>query len=715
MKQVINRKGAVRVRDVAAPQCGRGQVLIALTHSLISSGTESHTLNVTGQNLASRAKDRPDLVKKVIDRARTQGVMAAYEAVQEKLNEPKAMGYSASGIVIEIGEGVTRFAPGDRVACGGSTASHGEVVSVPENLVVAVPEGMDLKHACFATLGAIAMQGIRRAQTEFGDNVVILGLGLVGQLCLQMAKVAGVRVLGFDLAADRTELAKALGADAAYPLGDVDALERVSDFTDGVGADAVVVSAATKSSGPINDAVAMCRERGRISVVGIIGLDVLHNPIYMKELDVYMSRSYGPGRYDPQYEEQGLDYPISFVRWTENRNMAEVLRLIAEGHVDVESLISSVYPIGRAEEAYEALQSGEGRPLGIVIEYPEAEATKPRFTTVAEGKATRPQRKQTGIAVVGCGGFCKKDRLPYLRRDTNFVIERLVSGTGAKVQELASQFGVKKHGTDYREALADDAIDCLVVASPNGTHGPITIDAAKAGKDVFVEKPMAVNREELEAVRSAVEASGIRCACGFNRRYAPASVALKAFTSTRKKPYTIFYRCNVGLTPPGHVMHPLEEGGGLIMGEACHFFDYCNWLTGAEPISVSAFMPTYDGAQFVATDNMSALVKYADGSVATIVYTTMGDTSLPKERVEVYTGGAVGLLDDYTSVSFYGAKDKGWSGAQDKGHKALMKEVGRALSAGEDLPIGFDASYLSHVLSLNALESVRTGQVIQVG
>ena len=349
MKQVINRKGTVSIREVPAPQCGPGDVQIALTHSLISSGTETHTLRVTGQNLASRAKERPDLVKKVVDRAKSQGIRAAYEAVKDKVNEPKAMGYSATGVVTEVGAQVTGFAPGDRVACGGSTASHGEVVSVPSNLVVHVPANVDPPDASFTVLGSIAMQGIRRAKPEFGDVFVILGLGLVGQLCVQFAKIAGVRVIGFDLEPDRVALAKELGADEAWNLSDVDAIERVSNITHGVGADAVVVTAATQSSEPINTAVEMARERGRISIVGIIGLDMQHTPFYMKELDVYMSRSYGPGRYDPVYEERGIDYPISYVRWTENRNMAEVLRLMDAGTLRVKPLTSSVFTIDEAE------------------------------------------------------------------------------------------------------------------------------------------------------------------------------------------------------------------------------------------------------------------------------------------------------------------------------------------------------------------------------
>ena len=700
------------MREVAAPQCGPGEVQIALSHSLISSGTETHTLQVTGQNLASRAKDRPDLVKKVVDRAKSQGLRAAYEAVKDKVNEPKAMGYSATGLVTQVGANVTGMAPGDRVACGGSTASHGEIVSVPSNLVVRVPAGVDPPDASFTVLGSIAMQGIRRAKPEFGDVFVVLGLGLVGQLCVQFAKMAGVRVIGFDLEPDRVELAKELGADEAWVLSEVDAAERVSNITNGIGADAVVVTAATSSSEPINTAVDMARERGRISIVGIIGLDMQHTPFYMKELDVYMSRSYGPGRYDPTYEKQGIDYPISYVRWTENRNMAEVLRLIATGSLRVKPLTSSVFSIDDAEKAYASLQSSEAKPLGIVLEYPDAQNAIKSVPDVHGKPAKREAKQKTKLAVIGCGGFCKKDRLPYLRKSPHIDLSSFISGTGAKVQELANQYSVANHGTDYYEALADPNIDCLLVAAPNSLHAPITIDAAKAGKDLLVEKPMAVNREELESVYAAVKESGVRYACAFNRRFAPASERLKAFMEKRHAPYNITYRCNVGLTPAGHMMHPPEEGGGLIVGEACHFFDYCTWLVDAKPVSVSAVMPSYSGEDFVANDNMSAIIKYEDGSVATIVYTTMGHTSLNKERVEVFAGGAAAVLDDYTALTFQGANEKGWTGTQDKGHKAIVRLFGESLAAGDDLPVGLEASYLSHKLTFDALESARTGATL---
>lgn len=701
----MNTRGTIRVEEVPAPECGSGEIKIALTHSLISSGTETHTIRVTGQNLVSRAKDRPDLVKKVVERARTQGVQSAFRAVQQKLYEPKSMGYSASGTVLEVGADVTGFRPGDRVACGGSTACHAELVSVPENLVVLSPNDVFPQQAAFATLGAIAMQGVRRAKIELGDNVVVLGLGLVGQLAVQMARLAGAHVIGFDLASDRVELAKRLGADEAYTLSEADAIERVTNFTRGVGADAVIVAAATPSSQPINDAVEMARERGRISILGIIGLDMQHTPFYMKELDVYMSRSYGPGRYDVNYEDRGQDYPISFVRWTENRNMAQVLRLIADGKLDVDSLISDTYPIHEAERAYSELQEeGSGR-LGLLLEYPEQEGTSP--VAIPTASAPRSIEAPIRIAFIGCGGFAKLDRLPHLAKSKQYKIEMLVSRTGAKVKQLAGQYGVSKYVSDWREAMADDVIDAVFIATPNSLHAPITVAAAEAGKHVFVEKPMAVNPEELEAVREAVAKAGIRFTCGFNRRFAPASGPLKAFVEARREPKSVLYRCNVGLIPPGHFMHPPEEGGGLITGEACHFFDYCTWLLGAEPLHVSAASIAYDGQHFVGADNLSSVVTYSDGSTATVVYTTMGDTRLAKERVEVYCGGACAVLDDYTATTIYGAKDSGWSGSQDKGHRATLDAFACALIGDNDLPCGLDEAYASHRLTFEAIAAAR--------
>jgi polar amino acid transport system substrate-binding protein len=714
MKQVINRRGKVSVSEFPRPVCGRGEVIVGLTHSLISSGTESMTLKVTGQNLVSRAKERPDLVRKVVARAKEQGLGAAIEAVKSKLNEPKPMGYSATGLVLEVGSEVTRFAPGDRASCAGASAGHAEIVAVPENLVVAVPQEVSSVQGCFATLGSIALQGVRRARVEVGDNVLVLGLGLVGQLAAQFAKLAGGHVIGFDLEKDRAGLALELGADAAFSPPDRPLNEAAAEFTGGRGVDVVIVAAGTQSSEPINQAIALARERGRVAIVGMIGLDIEYMPYYEKELDVFISRSYGPGRYDKNYEERGQDYPASFVRWTENRNMEEVLRLIAGGRINVDRLISKVTPLDSAEQAYAALDDDRLRPLSIVLEYPDVAQREDPNPEITAHPPRRDTRTTTSVAVIGCGGFCKKERLPYFKKSTAFEFASFISGTAATVHGLAQQYGVRHCGTDYREVLAMEDVQLLVVATPNSLHGPIAIDAARAGagKDILVEKPMAVDSDELEAVYEAVRESAIRYACAFNRRYAPASERLKDFVDARKDPAMITYRCNAGLIPRGHMMHPPEEGGGLIVGEACHFFDYCLWLTGARALSVSAAMLSYDGDRFVATDNMAAVVKFDDGSVASIIYSTMGSVQLSKERVEVFSGGACAVLDDFSSLTFHSAKMNNWAGRQDKGHKTLVKTIGEALCQGKEMPIGLEASYRAHALTFKALESMRTGQTV---
>lgn len=714
MKQVINKRGTILVEDVPEPVCGPGEVKIALTHSLISTGTELRNVETAGQSLATRAKDRPDLVKKVVDRAKQQGVMAAYRAVKDKLYEPKALGYSATGVVLEVGEAVTRFAAGDRVACGGASAHHAAVVCVPENLVAPVPDELDAAHGAFATVGSIAMQGIRRAQPEFGELFVVMGLGLIGQLCVQFAKVAGCRVLGFDTVQERVDMAKELGADAAYLLSDGDPIERVAAFTDGVGADAVIVAAATKSNEPINTATLMCRERGKISIVGVVGMEFDRGAMYMKELDVYMARSYGPGRYDTNYEGRGLDYPISYVRWTENRNMAEVLRLVAEGRVQLAPLIQKTVPIDEAPEAYGALQSDDGpKPLAVLLAYPEYEPGATREIPKSASVSRKPVSK-VRVALVGCGNFAKLERLPYLTKMTQFELAMLVSHTGAKVKQLASEYGVKKYSADYREALADPDIDLLVVATPHSTHGEISLAAAEAGKDLLVEKPMAISAEELERVYAQCREAGIRYACGFNRRYAPAAVKLREMRARNDEPCTVIYRANVGLIPPNTPMHAPEEGGGRIVGEACHFYDFCNWLVGARPVSVASQQISYDGARFAGTDNLSSVIKYADGSAAVVVYSTIGNTGLPKERVEFFMGGAAAVLEDFTSLKTFGGGSD-WSGGQDKGHRGFMEAIGTSLCSGEDMPIGLDESYLGNLLTFKAMEAARTGSGVSVG
>lgn len=712
MKQVINRRGRIVVEESQAPPCGPGMVRISLRNSLISAGTELRSLDTASQNLASRAKDRPDLVRKVVDRARRQGIGQAYRAVREKLGEPKPLGYSAAGVVLEVGPGVTRFAPGDRAACGGAESAHAEIVAVPENLTAPIPEGVSFEHAAFATVGSIAMQGIRRARPEFGEVFVVLGLGLVGQLCVQFARAAGLRVIGFDLAPERAALARTLGAEEAYALGETGALDRVLDFTRGRGADGVVVAAATKSPEPINLATRLLRERGRISIVGFVGLDIAWGPFYAKELDIFMSRSYGPGRYDVAYEKRGMAYPFAHVRWTETENMAEVLRMLADGRINAAPLVSAVHPVDAAAEAYAALQREDARPLGVLLAYPGA--TPPPSPAPAARPANRAPRGETRVAVIGCGNFAKLERLPYLRRNAGWKIAMLVGHTGAKVRQLAGEYGGCRWSTDYKEAIADPDIDLLVVAAPHRLHGPIALAAAAAGKDLLVEKPMAVTPEELAEVHAAVGAAGIRYACGFNRRFAPASERLKALRAAERGPCTIVYRANVGMIPPDSWMHAPEEGGGRIVGEACHFFDYCTWLAGSLPVQVSAAAVSCDEQRFAAHDNLISTIKYADGSTASVIYSTMGNTGLAKERVEFFCGGKAAVIDDFERLEVHGARG-GWrSRTTDKGHARLMEELLAACQSGGGFPAGLEESHASHALMFKAIEAARTGAAVPV-
>lgn len=710
MKQVINRRGSIVVEDVPPPACGPGDVLIALTHSLISSGTELKSVAIAGQGLTTRARERPDLVKKVIGRAREQGISAAYRAVRDKLDEPKPLGYSAAGVVLETGREITRFSPGDRVACGGADACHSSIVSVGENLVVRIPQGVSSAHAAFATVGSIAVQGVRRVAPEFGEVAVVMGLGLIGQICVQVAKAAGLQVIGFDLDSVRVALARQLGADAAHVLGDPDPVEAVAQFTGGAGADLAIVAAATEASDPINQAMHLLRERGRISIVGVTGLNLARGSFYNKELDVFMSRSYGPGRYDRDYEVRGLDYPIGFVRWTENRNMAEVLRLIHDERLRVEPLISRMYRIDDAPAAYAALKDPESKPLGVLLEYGECAPAKTEPRVPA--RPARGTRKQATVAVVGCGNFARLERLPYLRSMPKFRIGMLVGHTGAKVNQLAEQFGGAPCSTDYQDALKDPAIDLVLIATPHRLHAQIIVDAAAAGKDMLVEKPMAVNPDELDEVYRAVSESGVRFSVGFNRRFAPASTRLQEWLKDRREPVSIVYRANVGLVPPDTPMHAPEEGGGRIVGEACHFFDYCAWLAGAPAISVAASTVSYSGDRFSGGDNLSSIVKFADGSTATIVYCTMGHGGLSKERIEVFCGGVAALVDDFKALAVHGRRTGAWEGRQDKGHRGYMAAVAEAMTTGAPLPIGLDESHASHRLTFAAMEAARTGRVI---
>ncbi len=671
MRQIINVRKSISVEEVPEPLCGDNEVLVANVYSLISAGTERHSIEMRSKDMLTLSKDmkkeRPDLVNKVKKIMKSQGIIATYKLVKEKLNEPNILGYSSAGIVIDVGKNVKSLKVGDRVACGGGGyAVHAEIIRVPENLCVKVPEDVSLKSAAYTTVGAIALQGVRRADVRVGENVVVIGLGLIGLLTVQILKAAGCRVIGFDLSEERVNLARKAGADKAAKIGDEDIFSAVDVFTHGIGADAVIITASTQSSEPVNNALKMIRKKGKVVVVGAVGMNLQRGPFYMKEADFLISTSYGPGRYDPLYEEKGIDYPVAYVRWTERRNMDAFVNLISEGKINTEILTTHVYSIENGVEAYETIKEGKG--IGVLIQYGEERKNIERKVITNPEKGTIKE-DVIRVGVIGAGNFAKRFHLPNLAKIDGFEIYAVATATGANAKYIAKKYGAKYATTDYKKIIEDKNVDAVVISTRHNTHAKIAIEALKHGKHVFVEKPAAMNEEELEELLDVAKKSGKVLMVGFNRRYSPLTKKAIEYLKKTSGPIIINYRVNAGKLPKDHWIYDPEEGGGRIIGEGVHFFDYINYVIGSEPkeISVTAIDSSSDSIK--PEDNFIATVKYKDGSLGNLIYTSIGGPDYPKESIYMERGGMSIEINDFKEMRiYYKGKKKIKLKKQDKGH-----------------------------------------------
>ncbi|MCX8007087.1 MAG: bi-domain-containing oxidoreductase [Coriobacteriia bacterium] len=715
MKQVLVRQGQVLVEEVPAPEVEAGAVVVSVDHSCISIGTELAGVRASEMPLWKRAMRNPDKVLAVLKMAATQGFGHAKDAVEGRLHSGDPTGYSAAGIVLAVGEGVADIAPGQRVACAGAKhANHAEVICVPRNLVVPVPDGVSLKHASTVTLGAIALQGVRRAAPTLGESFVVIGLGVLGQLTVQILKANGCKVIGSDLDEGRIALAERLGCDVGLRAEDGDAVERVARLTDGYGADGVIITAAASTSEIVSTAFRMCRRKGRVVLVGDVGLDIRREDIYTKELDFLISTSYGPGRYDARYEEHGLDYPIGYVRWTENRNMAEYLRLVADGAIDLDAMIARVYTVDEAPAAYEALRSGSDRPLMVLLSYPrtreEREVRRVPNPTVrpAGGGAVR-------IALIGAGGFAKGMHLPNIKAHPDLVtLHAVCSRTGHNATAVARQYGAAYATTDVDEVLADPDVDAVLIATRHDLHADLALRALAAGKHVLVEKPLGISREEVERLVAFFEEQERGSAhapvllTGFNRRFSPFAVRLKELLARRSDPMQIVYRMNAGYVPLDHWVHG-PEGGGRNIGEACHIYDLFTYLTGARVASVRADAIVPRTGAYARNDNFTAIVSFDDGSVATLVYTALGSAQHPKEQAEVYCDGRVYVLDDYRALRVVGSPASGVeTRLVDKGQAAELLSFVRVVREGGQWPIPLWEQVQAMSIAFDVEEALRS-------
>lgn len=702
MKQVLIKAGAAVVEDVPAPLVGRKNILVRVTHSCISVGTEMAGVRMSGLPLYQRALKQPENVKRVLEMMRDQGVKRTMDRVMGKLSAGSATGYSAAGVVIELGEEVEGFAVGDRVACAGAgIANHAEVIDVPVNLAVKIPEVLETGIASTVTLGAIAMQGVRRAQPTLGETFVVVGLGILGQITAQMLSANGCRVIGIDLDSRRIQLALDNGMDIGINPALENYVERVLKFTDGLGADAVIVTAATESNQVISDAMQACRKKGRVVLVGDVGLDLNRADFYKKELDFLISTSYGPGRYDPSYEEGGQDYPIAYVRWTENRNMQAYIDLLAKGKVRLGNLYHPPYPIDMAGEAYDALKGSGDKPLLVLLEYPERNGL--RITRVplrtAEAKSDKIR-----VALAGASSFAQGMHLPNMvKLRDRFTLQAVMSRTGTNARAVATQYEAAYCTTEYDDILKDDKVDLVMVTTRHDLHGPMVLQALRAGKHVFVEKPLALHEEEIEEIERfyAEHPNGPLLMVGFNRRFSPAMQTIRSILANRTTPIIANYRMNAGYIPLDHWVHG-PEGGGRNIGEACHIYDLFNSLTGTPQVeAVNAYSITPSSKQWARNDNFVATIKYADGSVCTLTYTALGDKSYPKEQMEVFADGKVLVMNDYKSVTVHGGKHKGWSSAaMQKGQLQELDALSATLLKGTSWPISLEEQLKVSILSL---------------
>lgn len=705
MKQVLQNldDGATHVVEVPAPMVGPKQVLVRTGASVVSAGTERMLVEFGQANLLQKARQQPERVRDVIDKALTDGIAETIDAVRSKLSEPIPLGYTAAGTVLEVGSGVTRFQPGDRVATNGP---HAEVVCVPEILCAEIPDGVSDEVAAFTPIGAIALQGLRLAAPTLGERFVVTGLGLVGLLTAQLLRANGCRVLGIDLSPERAELAATLGIDTLDLTSGEDPLARARSFSEGRGVDGVIIAASTSSTGPIRQAAEMCRKRGRIVLVGVTGLDLDRSWFYEKELSFQVSASYGPGRYDNRYEEHAQDYPFGYVRWTAQRNFEAVLDRLADGSVEAEPLITHRFALRDADEAYATLTSGDS--LGIVLEYPEPEDGEVGSPAVDRTIALHrdPVRPSSGtVAVIGAGHYATRTLLPALQ-NTPAALHTVVSRGGTSAGKAAERFRFQRASTDVDAVLDDPLIDAVIIATRHDSHADLTVRALTAGKHVYVEKPLAITHDQLAEVRDIYmrlidSGDAPTLMVGFNRRFSPLTVEMRAQLQRSPGPKSLLATVNAGHIPSNHWIQDPAVGGGRIIGEACHFIDLLRHLAGAP---IETVRTSHVGSQ-PPWDNASIQLQFADGSVGTVVYTSGGSKRFPKERIEVFADGGVLQLDNFRILRGFGTFDSKRTWGQNKGHVGSVTAFIEAVRYGGPPPIP-----LAELLNVSAATLEAAGQ-----
>lgn len=728
MRQLLQsvRKGTLSVSEVPLPRTGQGQVLIQVAASLVSVGTERMVVDFAEKNLLQKAKARPDLVRQVLDKARREGILTTLESVRNRLDQPLALGYSCSGSIIAVSADVHEFHIGERVACaGGGYAVHAEVISVPKNLIVKLPENVGFEAAAFTTLGAIALQGVRLAEVRLGEVVTVIGLGLVGQLAVQLLKAAGCLVIGLDLRPERADLATQLGADAA-----VTSPEHLSAICDqisaGHGADAVIITADTESNQPVELAGQIARHKGIVVAVGAVGMNIPRKIYYEKELDFRISRSYGPGRYDPEYEEKGHDYPYAYVRWTEQRNMQAFAQLLADGKVNVQPLITHRFPIEEAAKAYELITGKTGALfLGVLLTYPDQPDLSRRIefhpAIPVPGSDAQTSNilvsRNVAIGLLGAGNFATATLLPAMKKVPAVQPIGVCAATGLSARHVAEKFGFSFCSTDENDIFNDPRINTVVIATRHHLHARQVLAGLNAGKHIFCEKPLAISEGELSSVVATfnIQRSTV-LTVGYNRRFAPMAIRLKKFLADVHEPLIMHYRVNAGYVPPDHWVQDPDEGGGRIIGEMCHFVDFLIFLANALPVRVQAQALPNNGRY--QDDNVIVTLEFENGTLGTITYAANGDRAFSKERVEVFGGETVAVLDDFRCLELvrHGRRKVRRSLLrQDKGHRGEWEALVSAVQNGGPSPISFTDLVTTTLTTFHIREALCTGEPVKIG
>lgn len=711
MKQLIQsfKTGELGLFEVPAPVCSENGALVQTTVSLVSAGTEKMLVDFAKKSMLAKAKDRPDLVKQVVDKMKKEGVRNTLEKVFTKLDTPIPLGYSLAGRVVQVGENLSGVNVGDRVACGGAGyANHSELNYVPKNLMVKIPDGVDDIDASFVTVGAIALQGVRQTAPLLGEKVAVMGLGLLGQLTVQLLKANGCKVIGSDIDPDKMELAKKLGCDEVCHAGEL--ISKCSEFTGGHGADAVIVAASTSSNQPITDAAEISRMRGRVILVGMVGMDVPRNTYYKKELEIKLSMAYGPGRYDPEYEEKGIDYPYDLVRFTEQRNFEAFLGLIQEGKITPKELITHTYGFDDAMTAYDLLEGKiQEKYLGIVLEYKNE--LKLEDEKVVQRTDKKISNDKVNIGLIGAGNFTKSVILPNIQKVVDYELVGLCTATGVSAQGTGKKYDFKYITTDSDEIFTNDEINSVFITTQHDKHASSVIKSIESGKHCFVEKPLCIYEEELESIKEVYTGKTI-VQVGFNRRFSPMIEKMKKSVSGQ---ISVNYRVNAGIIPKDIWIQDRTIGGGRIIGEVCHFIDTCSYIIGSDVQSVFATTISKADQSIPDEDNVNIILNYANGSTATISYYAYGDSSMPKEYIEVFGNGVSMSMTDFRELVVYkgGKAKKEKSANQDKGFVNEFKAFKQAVKSGDEA-ISFESIYNTTKTTFKVLESIRSKSLVEV-